>query len=32
MKEKSTVSLLDKYNKSVELVQELEKENGRLKN
>ena len=32
MKEKSTATLFDKYNKSIEYIQELEKENGRLKN
>ena len=32
MKEKSTVTLFEKYNKSMEYIEELQKDNGRLKN
>lgn len=32
LKEKSTSTLFEKYNKSLEFIQELEKENGKLKN
>ena len=32
MKDKSTATLFEKYNKSMEYIEELQKDNGRLKN